>query len=108
VFLHEYNTRKRVSPGFEGADALLQGRKVARAEGPVTVGLTPATDAQGAPKDEPSDKVGRVWGGGRSDVEVPMLLALKDGQQFSRIAGEVIGRLNERFQGAQAGTTNEV
>src|SRR5262245_2157627 len=32
VFLHEYNTRKRVSPGFEGADALLQGRKVARAE----------------------------------------------------------------------------
>jgi Flagellar P-ring protein len=108
VYLHEYNTRKRASPGFEGPDALMLGRRIAKAEGPVTVGLAPAADAQGAPKDEPADKAGRVWGGGRCDVEVPMLLALKDGQKFSRVAGEVIGRLNERFQGAQAGTSNEV
>src|SRR5262249_11089308 len=42
-YLHNYDSRKRLSPGFEGTDALLQGHRMAKAEGPVLVDLTPKT-----------------------------------------------------------------
>jgi hypothetical protein len=99
--LYDVTSRKRLDPQSAGPDRLLRGHKVARAEGPILVGL-------GKSESDPNLREGRIWGGGRCLVARPFYLTLNSDQQFARVAKAVAERVNETFQGTQSGGKNGV
>jgi hypothetical protein len=88
--LFNYDTTKHLNPGFEGADRLLKGHKLAWAKGPLLVGFGPGDEAE-------KQKKGRIWGGGTSLIDRPFFLTLNNDQQFARIADTVAERINQTF-----------
>ena len=55
------------------------GHPVARAEGPLLVGMG---------EGELALKTGRIWGGGRANVDIPFHLILNGDQQFAKVAND--------------------
>jgi hypothetical protein len=80
-----------VNKEYQGGDRLLQGHILARAKGPLLVGL-------GNP-DEPSElKRARIWEGAVSLGDRPIYLVLKNDEKSARIASAVADRINLMFQ----------
>src|SRR5262249_46363701 len=65
--LYNYDTKKHLDKNYEGPDAYLQGHPVAKAEGPLVVGL-------GDGDESAKLRQAVVWGGGRCQVERPFYL----------------------------------
>jgi hypothetical protein len=88
--LFNYDTTKNINPNYEGANRYLQGHILAKAKGPLVVGLGDGDEAVKL-------RHGRVWGGAVSLIDRPFYLTLKNDQQFARIANAVAERLNQTF-----------
>jgi hypothetical protein len=99
--LVEYDSKKHLAPSFEGQDALLKGRVVARGKGPLVVGFG---DGDAASK----LRQARIWGGGTCSVPRALYLYLNNDQQYSRVAKAVADRINETFQGSIRGPLTDV
>jgi hypothetical protein len=48
--------------------------------------------------DEGRVKSGRIWGGGRTQIDWPFTLILNQDQQFARVSGMISDQINETFQ----------
>jgi hypothetical protein len=99
--LYDYESTKNLDPSYAGADKLLKGHTVARAEGPLLVGFNEGDERNRL-------KQGRIWGGGRSKISRPFYLVLNEGQQYARMAKVVADRINETFHGPSLGTLGEI
>jgi hypothetical protein len=86
--LYNYDTKK----SREGNGTYLQGHPVAKAEGPLVVGFGDGDEAAKL-------RQGRIWGGGRCQVDRPFYLLLNSRDQRVRMAKTVADRINETFQG---------
>jgi hypothetical protein len=93
--LSNYNFAGNLSARFAGSSALLKGHPVVRAEGPVLVGL--------GGDDESRLRQGRIWGGGRCQVDSPLLLVMNPEQQFARLTALISDRINDTFQAPSQG-----
>ena len=97
--LHNYESAKRVNPNLERPDFALKGHPLVRGEGPLLVGLSGlAEDAKGE-RVAGNLKVGRIWSGGRCQIDRPFFLLLNPDQQRTQMAMRVANRLNETFVG---------
>jgi flagellar basal body P-ring protein FlgI len=90
--LYNYDTKKN----RDGGDTYLQGHPVAKAEGSLVVGLGDG-DAQARLRQ------GRIWGGGRCQIDRPFYVVLNDSEQKVRMAKMVADRINETFHGSVHG-----
>ena len=91
--LYNYDFAKNLSPTYTGPKGTLRGHPVARAEGPLLVGFGKAGE-----DDEGRVKSGRIWGGGRTQIDWPFTLILNQDQQFARVSGMISDQINETFQ----------
>ncbi len=91
-YLRNFDSTKNLSPEYQGPNRLLPGHVLARAQGPVLVGLDGEADGK------PSKKRGRIWQGGVSNLDRPFFLVLKHGKKSSRVAYKVAKRINTMFQ----------
>lgn len=89
--LYNYESTREVNPNSR-ADASLKGHPLARAHGPLVVGF-------GDGDEDAKQRFGRIWGGGRCEIDRPFFLVLNDDQQHVRTAMRVAERINETFQG---------
>lgn len=88
--LFNYDFTRRLDPSYSGPQSLLLGHPIARAEGPVLVGMGDGDDAARV-------KQGRIWGGGRTLIDQPLSLVMKADQQYARMTVQVAGRINATF-----------
>ena len=90
--LRNHDTTKNLSPEFGGSNRLLQGHVMAKAKGPLLVGLGHG--------DEPAEHVrrARVWQGCVSFIERPFYFVLKSDDRSARLACDIADRLNFMFQ----------
>lgn len=88
--LRNYDSKRNISPQYQGSDMLLPGHILGVARGPVLVGL-------GAGDDTSRLKHGVVWEGGVSLIDRPLALVLKKDQSFARVANSVAERINLMF-----------
>lgn len=86
--LYNYDTKKD--------QTYLQGHAVAKAEGPLVVGL-------GDGDETAKLRRGTIWGGGRCQVDRPFYLLLNSDHQRVRMAKAVADRINETFHGPAHG-----
>jgi hypothetical protein len=94
--MYNYASSQQLSPGNPRGNSLLMGHILARAKGPVLVGL-------GDGDESAQLKQGRIWGGAKVETNRPFWLALNAEQQFARVAMRAADRVNETFQGAYQG-----
>jgi hypothetical protein len=99
--LADYDTTKNIAPNSKGADQLLTGHKVVKAEGAVLVGFGDGDESVRL-------RQGCIWGGGRLQVDRPLYLILNNDQQYSRLAQAIADRINETFSGAFRGPGTEI
>lgn len=90
--LYDYSSTRQISPNTTRPDRVMIGHVLARAEGPLLVGFGDGDEAAKV-------KQGRIWGGGKVEIDRPFWLALNSDQQFARVAMRVAERVNETFQG---------
>ena len=101
--LFNYDTANNVSAAVGNAaagrpDQLLRGHGLVKAEGTVIAGLATATD------DEPSAKLGVVWGGGTYvGQDQWFILQINPDNQYARVAMRIAERVNETFHGSAVG-----
>jgi hypothetical protein len=88
--LRTYETSQGLKPDAERGNRLLEGHVLARAQGPVLVGL-------GGDEDD-SQRKGRLWEGGISFSDRPLVLALKNEQKYAKVANAVAEHINAVFQ----------
>lgn len=96
--LRNYTTMQQLTPGRNG-NGLVDGHPLVVAEGPVLVGL-------GDKDDDSRLKTGRIWGGGRSKIDLPYNLVLNGDQQLASMAKLVSDRVNMTFLGQTRTTPN--
>jgi hypothetical protein len=101
-FLYNYDFARNLRPEYDGPAGLLLGHRLARAEGPVLVGVG-AGDGDEAAR----VKQGRIWSGARVRIDQPFLLVMNDNERFARMTGHLAGRINETFQGVTHGPAGE-
>lgn len=101
TLLYNYDTARNLDPTYGGPDRALRGHAVARAEGPLQVGLGDGDETARL-------RQGRIWSGGRCNIDRPFYLVLNGDQQYSRMAQAVNDRINERFHGVQAGGPHSI
>jgi hypothetical protein len=104
---HNLSAAVTAATGHELAarpDGLIRGHALVKAEGPITAGV--AEDAD----EEPSQKRGVVWAGGKfAGPDRPFILQINAEQQYARIAMRIAERINETFHGPAAGSgTDEI
>jgi len=99
--LYNYDTTKNLDPNFQGANRLLIGHGLARAEGPLLVGF-------GEGDESARLKQGRIWGGARSNLDRAFQLVFNDGHQRAPIVQLAANRINETFHGADRGILSNV
>lgn len=97
--LHNYESAKRVNPNLERPDFALKGHPLVRGEGPVLVGLSGLSENGNGERLQGNLKVGRIWGGGKCQIDRPFFLLLNPDQQRTQMAMRVANRLNESFVG---------
>jgi hypothetical protein len=96
--LYDYDTTAHLDPSFAGSNRLLRGHAVARAEGPVLVGL----GADGDPRQ------GKIWGGGRSHISRSFFVVMDQHHQSAPVVQRAAQRINETFHGPSPGTLGDV
>ena len=89
--LSNYESTKQLLPNREGGDKLLPGHVLAKARGPLLVGL-------GNPDEPGESRRARIWGGGSSLIDRPFYLILKNDEKSARIANAVADHINLMFQ----------
>jgi flagellar basal body P-ring protein FlgI len=90
--LYNYDTKKN----RDGAGIYLQGHPMAKAEGPLVVGLSAGDEVAKL-------RQGRIWGGGRCQIDRPIYLVLNSREQRVRMAKTVADRINETLNGPYHG-----
>jgi hypothetical protein len=86
--LSNYDAKKN----RDGTGTYLQGHPVAKAEGPLVVGF-------GDGDETAKLRQGRIWGGGRCQIDRPIYLLLNSREQRVRMAKTVADRINETLNG---------
>jgi flagellar basal body P-ring protein FlgI len=86
--LYNYDTKRD--------QTYVQGHAVAKAEGPLVVGLGDGDEAVKLRK-------ARIWGGGRCQVDRPFYLVLNSDHQRVRMAKTIADRIDETFHGPAHG-----
>jgi hypothetical protein len=86
--LYNYDARKNQ----DGSGTYLQGHPVAKAEGPLVAGLGDGDEMARL-------RQGRIWGGGRCQIDRPIYLVLNGREQRVRMAKTVADRINETLNG---------
>jgi hypothetical protein len=88
--LKTYNSTRNLMPDYKGVNAIIDGHTIARAEGPVLVGLHDGNE-------DTREKRGRIWGGGKSLIPVPLSLVLNPEFQSLNQAVLITNRVNDTF-----------
>jgi hypothetical protein len=94
--LWEYQQAGNLSSDYPNPERMIQGHPLARAEGFLQVGL-------GDGDDDAKMKQGRVWGGGRSRLNLEFHLLLKPDYQYAVVADNIANRINETFRTSYSG-----
>jgi hypothetical protein len=99
--LYSYENTKHLDPNFQGADRLLLGHQLGKAEGAVVVGVGKGDDASKL-------RQARIWGGGKSKIERPFYLVMNSDQQRAAVVQRIANRINETFHGPYRGTLGDI
>lgn len=95
-YLYSYDSKKNVGQiigaDYQGPDGWLRGHALAKARGPLMVGLDSSSD------EGPNLRQARLWDGGVSFIDRPYYLVLKSEKKLARIANAVANRINTLFQ----------
>jgi len=94
--LFNYSSTQQLTPGSSRPNQALLGHPLAKAQGALLVGF-------GDGDESAQVRQARIWGGGRAQVERPLMLSLNPNQQFARISMRVAERINETMQGPYHG-----
>lgn len=97
--LFNYSSTQQLTPGTGGPNRALLGHPLAKAQGTLLVGF-------GDGDESAQVRQARIWGGGRAQVERPLMLSLNANQQFARISMRVAERINETMQGPYHGPSS--
>ncbi|MBY0523573.1 MAG: flagellar basal body P-ring protein FlgI [Gemmataceae bacterium] len=95
--LFSYENTRNLSSNPNIGSRNLVGHVLGKAQGPLLVGFGDGDEAA-------TQKRGRIWGGGRCEIDRPFYLLLNADQQYARVAMRIGERLNETFQGPYRGT----
>lgn len=88
--LRNYENAKNINP--ESSNTLLAGHVLAKARGPLLVGL-------GNVDDDNEQRRGRIWSGATSLIERPFYFILtKDDMKSAKVVNSIAARLNLQFQ----------
>jgi hypothetical protein len=87
-YLRNYDTTKQLNPEYKGSNRLLPGHVLARAQGPLMIGMD----------NEVGARQGRIWEGGVSNIDRPFFLVLNKDREFAKVANAVADRINSQFQ----------
>jgi hypothetical protein len=90
--LRNYANTHDLVPTYNGHVNQVVGHPVVEAKGQILVGLGEGEDSARA-------KVGRIWGGGKSKVDMPYYLVLNSDQQFASMAKLLSDRINQTYLG---------
>lgn len=90
--LYNYGNSQSLAPGHSGPGGQLIGHALVTAQGSILVGLGEGDEATKA-------KSGRIWGGGRSRIDLPFNLVLNSEQQFASVAKLLADRINHAYLG---------
>ncbi len=110
--LFTFESTRQVSPASRNPERWFRGNAAAKAEGQLVTGLggslrlTAATSTNGDAEyqnEDPSDRVGQVFGGGRCLGDPPLLLIMNQNYQESRFAAQITDRINMTFPGMKYG-----
>ncbi len=110
--LFSFANARSVSPGYRGNGENFKGYAMIKAEGPLITGVTGKVKTSAGPRnakpddyrnEEDSNKLGWVWGGGKCQLDPPIMLLLNSDQQYSRVAAQVADRINQTFPGMKLG-----
>jgi hypothetical protein len=99
--LYNYSSTHQINPADTRGDRPLIGHPIAKAEGPLLIGF-------GEGDETAKLKHGRIWGGGKSQIDRPFYLILNNDQQYVRVAMRVAERINETFQGTFHAPSNSL
>jgi hypothetical protein len=97
--LWEYQQAGNLVADYPNPERMVQGHPLARAEGYLQVGL-------GDGDEEVTAKQGRIWGGGRSRLNLDLHLLLKPDYAYGVVAENIANRINETFRTAYSGLAN--
>ena len=93
--LMNYEFAGNLKQGFLGnANEAFKGHQLVKAEGNLLVGLGDGDEAS-------RQRRGRIWGGGRTRLDLPLTLVLNQDHQQARVAQLVADRINESFRLSQ-------
>ena len=103
--LYNYDTTGNLTPNSTGPGSFLRGHPVARAAGPILVGL-------GDGDERLRSKRGRIWNGGQLHLDWPLSLTLNEGFANARWVSIVTTRINDVLEdgphGADGGQVAKV
>jgi hypothetical protein len=99
-FLYNYDSAKNLSPTYDGANRLLLGHALARAEGPVMIGWNEG--------EQVNPCQGRIWGGARSKIDRGFYVVMDKDHQSAPIVQRAAERINETFHGPARGMLADV
>ncbi len=93
LFNYDFVGNLTTRPQLAGAQGMLKGHALARAEGSILVGVGDGEEAA-------KSRQGRIWGGGRCEAEQAFTLLMNPDQRFARVTSQVADRVNETFPAA--------
>src|SRR5207244_2761477 len=97
----DYSCTKNPNPTAEGASQMRLGHQIARARGPLLVGLGDGDEGARL-------KQARIWAGGRSKIDRTFSLILNEKEQRAAMAQRIAQRINEVFHGPLIGDMHEL
>ena len=91
-FLRAFESTKRINPDFKGGNRLLKGHVMARAQGPLVVGVDSTA------KDSHHETKGYLYDGGASHIDRPFFLIMRNDRRSAQVANAVAERINSMFR----------
>ena len=95
--LYNFDFAQNLNPDYQGNKGILRGHPLAKCSGPLMVGF--GDDRTG----DVSFRQGSRWGGGKTQIDIPLTLVLNPDQRFARVSSQVADRVNEAFPGTAPG-----